>query len=285
MLLAVPASKVAAPATFSAPESVMAPSLVTSSVPETVDAARSMALLSVSTTSLPETMPTELKSLSALARKMSLAAPAVKVALPVTATAPGPVMAPEVVTSSVPEMVLSASARALMSLTTTLRALVTPSVLKLLAASRVTSPVVPAAKTASPATTSGPLSVMVPVPPVALAVTARLPVMEPALSEMPLVSVMATSSAPPKPTEEKSLAGSARVISNPFATNVALPVTATAPPWVMLPPLVTASVPLSVVVPSVSGVESVSVALLAVRPTLPVKALAVLPRLMSPEAA
>ena len=56
MLLAAPAAKVVVPVTDKAPESVIAPAVVTLKVPETVDAPRMIALVSVRATLRPEVM-------------------------------------------------------------------------------------------------------------------------------------------------------------------------------------------------------------------------------------
>ena len=186
-MLAEPAAKVAAPVTSRAPLSVMAPLVVTLTVPLTVLASSTKALMSLSMTLLPLVIPTEEKSL-ALLSVMSLAEPAAKVAAPVTSRAPLSVMAPLVVTFRVPLIVLASSIRALMSLSMTFLPLSIPTDEKSLALLSVISLAKPASKVATLPTTRAPLWVMAP-----LVVTSSVPLMVLASSTRELISVMTTS--------------------------------------------------------------------------------------------
>ena len=103
-------------------------------MPETVEAPRSSALASRRLTLLPLVTATMLKLLAALFKVMLLAAPATKVVVPVTASAPLWVNAPLVVTFSVPETVEAPKSKALASVRATLLPVVTATVLKLLLA-------------------------------------------------------------------------------------------------------------------------------------------------------
>ena len=101
ILFPAPAAKVAVPVTTTAPESVIAPAVVTESVPLTVDAPRSIAFVSVRLTLFPEVITTVEKSLLPLLRVMLLVAPDASVVVPVTVIAPLCVIAPVVVTEAV----------------------------------------------------------------------------------------------------------------------------------------------------------------------------------------
>ena len=89
-------------------------------------ASSTRALMSLMTTLLPLMMPTDAKSLPASLSVMLLLEPAVRVAAPPTIRAPLLVMAPLVVTFSVPVMLLVVSDRALISLMLTLLPLRAP---------------------------------------------------------------------------------------------------------------------------------------------------------------
>src|SRR5207344_1988990 len=201
MLLAAPAARVVAPTTLTAPLWVKAPLVVTPRVPETVEAPRISALASVNATLLPLVMPTVLKLFPALFKVMLLAAPAARVVAPTTLTAPLWVKAPAVVTPRVPETVEAPRISALMSFSATLLPLVTATVLKLLALSRVMLLAAPATSVVAPVTTRLPLSVIAP-----LVVTFKVPETIEAARSRAFASVRLTLSPVVTPTVLKSLA-------------------------------------------------------------------------------
>ena len=143
MSFPLPAASVVTPVTTKAPESVIAPEVVTPNVPDTVLAAKAKLSASVKDTLLPEVIPTVLAKVFAELRVMllidSAAKVAAKVVAPVTFKMPLWVMAPAVVTPKVPETVLAPRMMSLASRRLTL-APVTPTapVKSLLALFKVT---------------------------------------------------------------------------------------------------------------------------------------------------
>ena len=91
-----PETSVVTPVTLSTPLCVKAPLVVTLSIPLTIEAPRFRALASVRTTLLPLVIPTVLKLLLPLVSVMSFA-PAARVVVPATVTAPVCVIAPPAV--------------------------------------------------------------------------------------------------------------------------------------------------------------------------------------------
>ena len=226
-------------------------------------AASSSPLLSTRVTA-PPLLASELKSLLAESRVMSLA-PALRLVAPVTVMVSLSVIAPPAVT--VRELAeVAASSRVLLSTRVT-AAPVAPTELKsLLAVSRLML-LLPPLRTVAPVTVMVPLSVRV--PPV---VTVR-DVALVAASSRALLSTRVT--APPLLlTELKSLLAESRVMSLPPALRLVAPVTVMAPLSVMAPPAVTAS-ELAVVVARSRAVLSARVIAVA----LPVTVLSSLPLL------
>ncbi len=158
MSFTAPAASMVIPATVRLPVCVKTPLVVTFKVPLTVEAARFSALASVRATLLPLVMPTVPKLFAALFKVMLLAAPAVRVVVPVTVRAPDCVRAPLVVTFRVPLTVEAARSRASASARATLLPLVTPTVPKLFPALvRMMSLAGPAARVVVPAAVTAPV--------------------------------------------------------------------------------------------------------------------------------
>ena len=129
MLFPDPAANVATPVTANAPESVMAPAVLTPNVPDTVEAPRSRAFASVTVTLFPLVITSEAKLLAASSRVISFPDPAASVVAPVTVRVPESVIAPAVFTPNVPETVEAPRIRAFASVTATLFPVVTAIVL------------------------------------------------------------------------------------------------------------------------------------------------------------
>ena len=129
MSFPAPAANVATPVTANAPESVIAPLVLTPNVPDTVEAPKIRASASVIDTLFPLVTATVVKLLVASSRVMSFPDPAARVVTPVMANAPESVMAPLVLTPNVPDTVEAPRIRASASVTATLFPLVITTVL------------------------------------------------------------------------------------------------------------------------------------------------------------
>ena len=165
-----------------------------------------------------------------------LAAEAVKDVVPVTTSVPVCESGPPVVRARVPVTVEALSTRALVSVSDTLFPLVMPTLLKSLPALvRVMSFATPAASVVVPVTVAAPLWVRAP-----LVVTLRLPLTVEVPNTRALASVSDTLFPLVIPTVLKLLPALVNVMSFAApAASVVVPVTVTAPLWVMAPPVVT----------------------------------------------
>ena len=243
---AVAAMKLAFPATFALPTSVILPaSEVSVRLPLILLAPSAKSLASTKITSLPLVTPSEVKLLLLLLSVMSLAAPAAKVAAPVTSSAFGLVIVPLVKTSSVPVTVLAFSTNAFESRTNTLPPVVMPTELKLLPESSSVIEFVPAANVEEPTTTKAPASLMEP-----LATTFNVPATLLALSTTAFLSRMSTFCPLAIPTDAKSLPERFNVMSLAPAVIVAGPVTARSPVCVMEPLATRLSEPAALLAPN-----------------------------------
>ena len=192
MAFAAPAARVVEPATLIAPNCVTAPAVVTARLPEIVETPRTIAPELVSATSPPLVIPTNPANvLPASASVMSLAEPAARVVVPLTARVPLCVIAPAVVTDKSPEIVEAPRSISSVSLSVTFRPVVIDTAPpKSLASSRVMALALPAASVVVPMMSRAPESVIVP-----LAVTARFPEIVEAPRSIAPVSLSVTSSA------------------------------------------------------------------------------------------
>ena len=253
--LAAPATNVAAPVTIIAPLSVIAPLVVTLNVPEIVEAPRSIALISFNVTLFPETIITVEKLFESVSA-MSLATPAVNVAVPVTANAPESVIAPFAVASKVPDTVDAPKSRSVVLLITTLFPETIETVEKRFALSRVILFVAPAVKVAAPVTVRLSESVIAP-----FDVTVKSPETVDAPKSIEFVSTKVTLLAEVITTVEKSFELFKVILLADPAANVAVPVTERLPESVIAPLVVTFSVPEIVEAPRFSAFASFRVRL------------------------
>ncbi len=307
-MFAAVAVNVVVPETLSTPDWVKTPPLVTPNVPLTVDAPKISELISVRATLLPLVTPTVPKSFAALFKAMLLAAPAVRVVVPVTVSGPVCVTAPAVVTFKAPEMVEGPRARALISFRTTTFPLVTETAPVKLFALLSVMLFAPAVKVVVPGTTRLPMSVMAPP-----AVTVRLPPavnvaagnVTGALSNcrlrfLMLVRVFNVGTAAPAFTlrieTSRNLERVPAKVSAPpklfawlprrisvlatEAVNEVVPATLRAPDWVSAPPIVRARLPLTVEAPRFNAFVSRRLTLLPLMTPTVLKLLADVARLM-----
>ena len=261
MSLAEPASSVVIPETKRSPLSVIEPLEVTVRLPLIVDAPRSSAPVSTSDTSLPLTTLTVPPKLLSLSSVMSLAAPALRLVVPETFTAPLSVIVPLAVTTRLPLIVEAPRSMAFVSLSVTFRPLVTLTApAMLLAASSVMSLAAPALRVREPVMARAPLSVIDP-----LAFTVRSPLTVEAPRSMAPVSLsvtflpLTTLTGPPK-----LLALVSAIVLPEPAARLVLPATVRALPesWLSVPLEVTAKLPLIVELPRMRLSASTSTTLL-----------------------
>ena len=162
-------------------------------------------------------------------------------------------MAPFVVTFSAPETVEAPRIKALVSFSVTLRPLVIATVLKLLALSKVISLPAPAASVVVPVTARFPLSVSVPA-----VVTFNVPAIVDVRRSNALLSTNVTLRPDVIPIVLKLFDALFSVISlaAPAARDV-VPVTFSAPLWVIAPSVVTPNVPDTVEAPRIKRISIV----------------------------
>ena len=225
MSLAAPAVRLVVPVIANAPLSVIAPAAVTTRSPLIVDAPKPIAPMSLRVTLSALTIVTSPPKLFALSSVMSLAAPAVRLVVPVIANAPLSVIAPVAVTTRSPLMVDAPKPIAPVSLRVTLSALtIDTSPPKLFNWSSVMSLAAPAVRLVVPVIANAPLSVIAPA-----AVTTRSPLMVDAPKISAFASVIATAFAPVLVSDTappKSFAACVRVIAAlPVVTLVVPPIT------------------------------------------------------------
>ena len=228
-------------------------------------------------------MPTVLKLLFSMYRPMLFAAPAARVVAPVTVNAPLWVIAPAVATASVPLTVDADRIKASASFRLTFLPLVMPTVLKLLLdVARLISFAAPAARVVAPVTFNVQLCVIAPaVATASVPLTVDAPRIKASasfrLTFLPLVML----------TVPKLLVDVPRLMSFAVpAARVVVPVTASAPTWVIVPPATAVRWPLTVLSaltwPSTRALELVRLTLLSEKTrTAPVKLFAAFVNVMS----